>query len=84
MSKGKVFTCVCVFFMDSQETGFVQNRYIVESRRSGFCILNTFDKLSKNGYLVIIDVKKAFDSLDHGFLQVVFTGQFGYSNSFND
>ena len=83
MNKVKVFGCVCVFasFMASKETDVVENRYIHESGRSIFDILDIFDKLSRNGCLIIVDIKKAFDSLDHEFLLVVLAGQFGYSNS---
>ena len=36
-------------------------------------ILDILDKLSIESYVVTVEVKKAYDSLDHGFLLVVLT-----------
>ena len=55
----------------SQQTANVQNRYVGEAGRSIFDILDICDKLSIDGYLVTVDIEKAFDSLDHEFLLVV-------------
>ena len=41
------------------------------------------DTLSVDGYLVTIDIEKAFDSLDHEFLLFVLK-TFGFGNSFID
>ena len=55
----------------SQQTVYVQNRYIGEAGRLISNILGISDKLSVDGYLITVDIEKAFDSLDHEFLLVV-------------
>ena len=69
--------CVCVSFIASHQTEFVQNRYIGQSRRSLPGILDISHKSDRDGYLVTVDIKKAFDFLDHGSLLVGFAGRFG-------
>ena len=64
----------------SQQTAYVQNRYIGEAGRLIFDILDISDKLSVDGYLVTVDIEKAFDSLDHEFLLVVLK-KFSFGNS---
>ena len=56
----------------SQQTVYVQNRYIGEAGRLISDILDISDKLSVDGYLITVDIEKALDSLDHEFLLVVF------------
>ena len=46
-------------------------------------ILDISDKLSIDGYLVAIDIEKAFDSLDHEFL-LVHLKKIGFGNNFID
>ena len=58
---------------------FVQNRYIGESRRSVPGILDISHKSHR-----VVDVKKAFDFLDHGSLLIDFAGPFGFGNNFID
>ena len=55
----------------SQQTAYVQNRYISEAGRLISDTFDVSDKLNVGGYLVTFDIKKAFNSLDHGFLLVV-------------
>ena len=55
----------------SQQTAYVQNRYIGEGGRLIADILDISDKLSIDGYLVTFDIEKVFDSLDDEFLLVV-------------
>ena len=55
----------------SQQTAYVQNRYIGEAGRLISDILDISDKLSIDGYLVTFDIEKVFDSLDDEFLLVV-------------
>ena len=52
----------------SQQTAYVQNRYIGQAGRLICDILDLSDKLNVDGYF---DTEKAFDSLDHEFLLVV-------------
>ena len=68
-----------------QKTAYVQNRYIEEGEAERLIsdILDISDKLSVDGYLVTVDIEKAFDSLDHEFLLVVLK-KFGFGNSFID
>ena len=56
----------------SQQTAYIQNRYIGEAGRLISNILDICDKLSIHGYLVTADIEKALNSLDHAFLQVLF------------
>ena len=46
-------------------------------------ILDISEKLIIDGYLVTVDFKKAFDSLDYGFLLVVLK-KIGFGNNFID
>ena len=56
----------------SQQTAYVQNRYTGLAGRLISDILDISDKLIVYGYLVTVDIEKAFYSLDHEFLLVVF------------
>ena len=51
----------------SQQTTYVQNRYIGEAGRLTSDILDICDKLSIDGYLVTVDIEKVFNTLDHEF-----------------
>ena len=64
-----------------QQTLYVQNRYNGEAGRLISDILDISDKLNIDGYLLTDDIEKAFDSLDHGFLLVVFKKN-GFGNNF--
>ena len=67
----------------SQQTAYVQNRCIGEAGRLISDILDISDKLSIDGYLVTVDIEKAFDSIDHGLLLIVLK-KFGFGNNFID
>ena len=67
----------------SQQTANAQNRYNGEAGRLISDILEISDKLSVDGYLVTVDIQKAFDSLDHEFLLVVLK-KIGFGSSFVD
>ena len=67
----------------SQQPVYVQNRCIGEAGRFIFDILDISDKLTIDGYLVTVDIEKAFNSLDHEFLLVVLN-KFGFGNYFID
>ena len=66
-----------------QQTAHVQNGYIDEGERLISNILDISGKLNIDGYLVTVNIEKAFDSLDHGFLLVVLK-EFGFGNNFID
>ena len=50
------------------QTAYVNGRFIGESTRLIFDILEVTDKLSIDGYILTADIEKAFDSMDHAFL----------------
>ena len=64
-----------------QQTAYVKNRFIGESGRliSDIIEINGFFNIT--GFLVTMDVEKAFDSLDHSFLISVLK-KFGFGKSF--
>ena len=66
-----------------RQTAYVQNRYIGEAGRLISDILDISDKLSIDGYLITVDIEKAFDSLDPGFLLILFK-KIGFGNNLID
>ena len=48
-----------------------KKRYISESGRLIYDSLETASNLNKKEFLVTVDIKKAFDSVDHSFLLAV-------------
>ena len=44
----------------SNQTTYVKNRYISESGRLIYAVLETASTLNKKGFLVTVDIKKAF------------------------
>ena len=65
----------------SDQTAYVANRFIGESARLISDILEITKQLNIGGYLVAIDIEKAFDSMDHVFLLAVLE-KFGFGKSF--
>ena len=65
----------------SDQTAYVANRFIGESARLISDILEITKELQIGGYLVAIDIEKAFDSMDHVFLLAVLE-KFGFGKSF--
>ena len=53
--------------ISSQQTAYVKNRHIGESWKLISDIIE-MTKIRKIGFLVTMDIEKAFDSLDHNFL----------------
>ena len=51
-----------------QQTAYVENRFIGERGRLIADIIEITDVLNKEGFLVTMDIEKAFDSLDHTFV----------------
>ena len=64
-----------------QQTTNVKNRLIDESGRLIADITKITDVLSKEGFLVTMDIEKAFDLLNHIFVISVFK-KFGFGNNF--
>ena len=67
--------------ISAQQTAYVQNRNIGESGRLISDIIEIANTLQMEGFLVTMDVEKAFDSLDHKFLISVLK-KFGFSQNF--
>ena len=63
-------------------SNFFQKHYIGEGGRLIPDILDISDTLRINDWLVNVDIEKAFDSLDHGFL--VIEKKSGFGNNFID
>ena len=55
----------------SQQTAYVENRFIGESGRLIFDVIEISDWLNIEGFLVNMDIDKCFDSLDHDFISSV-------------
>ena len=52
----------------SDQTAYVANRFLGESVRQISDILEMTKKLKIEGFLMTVDIEKAFDSVDHTFL----------------
>ena len=64
-----------------QQAVYVENRFIGESGRLIADISEITDVINKEGFLVTMDIEKAFDSLDHTFVISVLK-KFGFRNNF--
>ena len=68
----KVLACrikkVIATLVSSDQTAYVPGRFIGESVRLTSDLLEYMDNNNLPGYLVTIDIEKAFDSVDHTFL----------------
>ena len=69
--------------ISSQQTAYIPFRCISESGRLISDVIEMADLLKLRGYLVTIDIEKAFDSLDHNFLEAVLKKQ-GFGPYFID
>ena len=67
--------------ISSNQTTYVKNRCISESGRLISDVIEMCDILDISGYLVTMDIEKAFDSLDHDFLLFVLK-KFGFGENF--
>ena len=67
--------------ISSQQTAFVKNRFIGESGRLMSDIIEISDWFNIEGFLVIMDIEKAFVTLDHDFLSSVLR-KFGFGKNF--
>ena len=66
--------------INPDQTAYVKNRFIGESARLISDILDLTKKMNIDGYLVTVDIEKAFDSMDHNFLFSVLM-KFGFGTS---
>ena len=53
--------------ISSNQTTYVKNRYVSESVRLTYDVLETASILNKKGFLVTINIRKAFSSVDRSF-----------------
>ena len=67
--------------ISNNQNAFVANRFINEGGRLISHILEMTDILNMEGYLLIIDIEKAFDSVDHHFLLAI-PEKCGYKENF--
>ena len=59
---------VLPFLISANQTAYVKNRFISESGRVISDILESANTLALEVFLVILDIEKAFDSVNHCFL----------------
>lgn len=59
-------------FISSQQTAYVKNRFTEERGRLISDIIESNDWFNIEGFLVSMDIEKAFEFLDHDFLSPVF------------
>ena len=64
-----------------QQTAYAENRFIGESGRLTGDIIEITDALNKEGFLVTMDIEKAFNSLDHALI-IALLKKFGFGNNF--
>ena len=64
-----------------KQPAYVENRFICESGRLIADIIEITDVINKKGFLVTMDIEKAFDSLDQTFVISVLK-KVGFSNNF--
>jgi len=75
------FLPVLPSIISSDQTAYVKGRYIGESIRLISDILDICNKLNIPGYMLTVDLQKAFDSIDHVFL-VACLEKFGFGKNF--
>ena len=57
--------------ISTQQTAYIKNRFTGEGGRLITDIVNICDRNNIGGFLVTIDIEKAFDALDHKFIFAV-------------
>ena len=67
--------------ISSQQTAYVKNRHIGESGRLISDIIEITKIRKIEGFLVTMDIEKAFDLLDHNFL-ISFLEKYGFGQHF--
>ena len=67
--------------ISSQQTAYVKNRHIGESGRLISNIIEITKIRKIGGFLVTMDIKKAFNSLDHNFL-ISTLEKYGFGRNF--
>ena len=67
--------------ISSQQTAYVKNRHIGESGRLISDIIEITEIRNIEGFLVTMDIEKAFDSLDHNFI-ISTLEKYGFGQNF--
>ena len=67
--------------ISSQQTAYVKNRHIGESGRLISDVIEIAKIKKLDGFLVAMDIEKAFDSLDHDFL-ILTLEKYGFGKNF--
>ena len=67
--------------ISENQTAYINNRFISEGGRLINGLLEVCDTFNKKGYLVTIDIEKAFDSVNHVFL-IAILEKFGFGKIF--
>ena len=62
---------ILLHLISCNQTAYVKIRYINESGRLIYDVLQTASILNKKGFLLTVDIKKAFNSVNHSFLLAV-------------
>ena len=75
------FKKVISSLISSNQIEYVNGRFISEGGRLISDILEICDTLKIEGFLLTVDIKKAFDSVDHSFLLKVLQ-KFGFGKDF--
>ena len=66
--------------ISEHQTAYVNNRFISEGGRLINDLLDVCDITNKKGYLVTVDIEKAFDSVNHNFL-IATLEKFGFGKT---
>ena len=72
---------VLPYLISSNQTAYVKNRFISESRRLISDILELAKRLALEGFSVTLDIQKAFDSVNNCFLLQILR-KFGFRIDF--
>ena len=72
---------VLSFSISSNQTRYVKNRFVSKSGKAIWDILEILNSLALKGFLVIVDIGKAFDSVNHCFLLQILQ-KFGFGIDF--
>ena len=67
--------------ISSDQTAYVKGRFISEGGRLKSDVLEMCDKLQIKGFLMTVDIEKAFDSINHCFLIKVLE-KYGFEKDF--
>ena len=67
--------------ISSDQTAYVKGRFISEGGRLISDVLEISDKLQIKGFLMTVDIEKAFDSINHCFLIKVLE-EYGFGKDF--